>query len=87
MTPQKINSKSIEDVVESEGNESSVADINRMMSRMFDELKENIQKQLKDYQENTDKKLEKTQKQLNEQRENFNKLQNETKEIIKKRDM
>jgi uncharacterized protein involved in exopolysaccharide biosynthesis len=41
----------------------------------IEELKANIQKQLKEYQDNTNKKLEKTQKQLNELRENFNKLQ------------
>jgi archaellum component FlaC len=55
---------------------------------MFNEfkkvLKENIQNQLNEFQENMDKKLEKTQKQLNELKEDFNKLQNKTMEIIKK---
>jgi hypothetical protein len=49
-----------------------------MMIRVFndikEELKEDIQKQLNEYQENTDKQLEKTQKQLNEFKENFNKV-------------
>jgi hypothetical protein len=49
-------------LVKIEGDKSSVADIRRMMIRMFYELKENIQKQLNEFQENTDKKLEKTQK-------------------------
>jgi hypothetical protein len=40
-------------LVESEGNESSV-DLRRMMKRMFNELKEDTQKQLNEYQENTD---------------------------------
>jgi hypothetical protein len=66
--------------MEREGNESSVADHSRMMISMFNELKENIQKQLKEFQENTNQKLERTQKQLNELRI-FNKLQNETKVI------
>jgi hypothetical protein len=41
-------------------------------------LKENIQKQLKYYQDNTNKKHQKTQKYPNELRKDFNKLQNET---------
>jgi uncharacterized membrane-anchored protein YhcB (DUF1043 family) len=56
-----------------------VADLSRMMIRMFNELKENLenmQKQLYEYQENTDKKFEKTQKELHELRQDFNKLQN-----------
>jgi hypothetical protein len=51
--------KTLEDLVESEGDESSVADIRKMMIRMFDklkeELKEDIQKQLNESQENIDK--------------------------------
>jgi hypothetical protein len=49
--------------MQSEGNKSPVADLRRMMTRMFNELKEerkeNMQKQLNEYQENTDKKLKK----------------------------
>jgi hypothetical protein len=43
MTPQKANNYTIEDLVESEGNESSVAEV-RQMIRMLNELKEDIQK-------------------------------------------
>jgi ABC-type Zn2+ transport system substrate-binding protein/surface adhesin len=60
--------------VKSEGGDSSVADIRRMMTRMFNEHKEDIQKQLNKFQENIDKKLKKTQKQLNELKEDFNKF-------------
>jgi hypothetical protein len=80
MIPQNSNNNIIVDLVESKGDESSVADLRRMMTRMFNELKENMQKQLNEYQENTDKEnLKKTQKQLNKLKENFNKLLNETK--------
>jgi hypothetical protein len=41
---------------------------------IMEKLKENIQKQLKEYQGKTNKVLEKTQKQLNELREDVNKL-------------
>jgi hypothetical protein len=47
-------------------------------------FKENIPKQLKDYQDSTNQKLKMTQEQLNELRKDFNKLQNESKEIMKK---
>jgi hypothetical protein len=51
--------KTLEDLVESEGDESSVADIRKLMIRLFDklkeELKEDIQKQLNESQENIDK--------------------------------
>jgi hypothetical protein len=43
MTPQKANNHSIEDLKESEGDESSVAVVKRMI-RMFNELKEDIKK-------------------------------------------
>jgi hypothetical protein len=50
ITPQKTNNHIIEDLVENEGNEFSVADVRRMMVTMFsklkEELKEGIQKQL-----------------------------------------
>jgi hypothetical protein len=36
ITPQKINNDIIEDLVESEGDESPVADFRRIMTRMFD---------------------------------------------------
>jgi hypothetical protein len=45
-----------------------------MFNKLKKELKENMQKQLKEYQEDTDNKLEKTQKQLNYLRQDFNKL-------------
>jgi molybdenum-dependent DNA-binding transcriptional regulator ModE len=70
---KKTNNNIIEDLVESEGNESAVADLRRMI-RTFSELKEIIQKQLSESQENMDKKVEKSQKQLNELKEDFNKL-------------
>jgi DNA-binding transcriptional MerR regulator len=64
-------------MVEHEGNKFPVAEVRRMI-RMFNELKaelkEDIQKQLNESQENMDKKLEKTQKQLNEMKEDVNKL-------------
>jgi flagellar motility protein MotE (MotC chaperone) len=68
----------IEDLIESEGDGSPVADLRRMIIRMFnvleEELKENMQKQLNEYIKNMEKKLEKTQKQLKELREGFNKV-------------
>jgi hypothetical protein len=39
-------------LIESEGEESSVADLTRMMIIMLDELKEDIHKQLNESQEN-----------------------------------
>jgi dephospho-CoA kinase len=51
-----------------------VSEVKRMMKRMFEEVKENIQKQLNESQENAYfKKIEKTQKQLNELKEDLNK--------------
>jgi ribosome recycling factor len=38
------------------------------MEELQEKFKENIQKQLKDYQDNMNKKLEKTQKEINELR-------------------
>jgi esterase/lipase len=52
------------------------------MDKIQEKVKENIEKQLKEYQDKTNKILEKTQKQPNELRENFNKFQKGTKEII-----
>jgi hypothetical protein len=53
-TPQKTNGI-IEDLVESQGDDSPVAKLRRMMIRMFnehkEELKENVPKQLNEYQE------------------------------------
>jgi hypothetical protein len=43
-TLQKANNITVENLVESEEEESSVADIRRMMIRMFNEFKEDIQK-------------------------------------------
>jgi hypothetical protein len=76
---QRANSNIIEDLMESEGKESPVADLRRMMRRMFNELKE-------EFKENVQKKLstniKRTQiKNLNryrynyELREDFNKQQ------------
>jgi hypothetical protein len=73
MTPQKANNHTVEDLVDSEREESPVSDVRRMIIRMFEELIE-LQKQLNEYQEDTDKKLEKTQKLLTEVKEDFNKL-------------
>jgi hypothetical protein len=73
MTPQKVNSHTIEDLVDSEGNESAVADI-RKITRMSKELKDDLQKQLNESQKKKgQKKLEKTQEQLSELKEDFNK--------------
>jgi hypothetical protein len=59
--------------MESEGDESPVADLKRIMIRkcnkLEEELKENMQNQFYNYQENIDKKkLKKTQKQLHKLR-------------------
>jgi Zn-dependent M32 family carboxypeptidase len=62
--------------VESKGDESPAADMRRMMVRMFNELKEDIQNN------SMNPKRTWTQKKL---KEDFNKLQNEKKEIIKKK--
>jgi hypothetical protein len=40
MTPQKTSNNIIEDLVESEGDETPVADLRRIMINMFNELKE-----------------------------------------------
>jgi hypothetical protein len=53
MTHRKTNNNIIEDLVESERDESPVVDVRRMI-RMFNGLKEDIQKQLKESQENID---------------------------------
>jgi catalase len=57
-TTQKGDNNAIGDLVESEGDESSDADVRRMMITMFtrldEELKEDIQKQLSKSQENID---------------------------------
>jgi TnpA family transposase len=44
MTPQKTNNNIIEDLVDSEGDESLVADFKRMLISLFNERKEDIQK-------------------------------------------
>jgi hypothetical protein len=43
-TPQKANNNVIEDLMESDGNESPVADLRTMMVRIFEELEKNMQK-------------------------------------------
>jgi peptidoglycan hydrolase CwlO-like protein len=72
--------------VESEGDESAVADLRGMMIRMFNEHKEEFKENMKNNSmnvESTDEKVKKTKKQLNELKEDFIKLQSEMK-IIKR---
>jgi peptidoglycan hydrolase CwlO-like protein len=72
--------------VESEGDESPVADLRGMMIRMFNEHKEEFKENMKNNSmnvESTDEKVKKTKKQLNELKEDFIKLQSEMK-IIKR---
>jgi hypothetical protein len=62
MTPQKANNQTTEDFMESGEDKYPVADIRKMIIRMFielkEELKEDIQK-LSESHENTDKKTQK----------------------------
>jgi hypothetical protein len=44
MTPWKVNKHTIEDLVDSEGDETSASQIKRMIFRMLKELKEDIKK-------------------------------------------
>jgi hypothetical protein len=64
--------------VESEGHESPVADVRRMIIRMFnklkEELKKHIQKQLNESQKNMDKRHKKAQNPIYKLKEDFNKL-------------
>jgi peptidoglycan hydrolase CwlO-like protein len=72
--------------MESEGDESPVADLRGMMIRMFNEHKEEFKENMKNNSmnvESTDEKVKKTKKQLNELKEDFIKLQSEMK-IIKR---
>jgi ABC-type Zn uptake system ZnuABC Zn-binding protein ZnuA len=59
----------IEDLVDREGDETSVSKFKRMMIRIFKEFEEDIQKQVSEFQKNVNKKHEKGQKQLNEIKE------------------
>jgi hypothetical protein len=54
MMPQKVSNHTIEDLVDSEGDESSVAEVRRMITIMFKELKKDLQNQLNESQENTE---------------------------------
>jgi hypothetical protein len=45
-TPQKSNNNIIEDLIKSEGDESPVADVRRMIIRMFNELKEELKAEM-----------------------------------------
>jgi hypothetical protein len=45
MTPQKVHNHTVEDLVDSEWEESSVSGVRRMITRMFKKSKEEIQKQ------------------------------------------
>jgi hypothetical protein len=56
-----------------------------VMKKLQEAVKQNVQDELKQYQNTTYLSLEKTQKQLNELREDFKKLQSKTKETIKKK--
>jgi hypothetical protein len=64
MTPQKVNNHTIENLVDSKGDKSPIAEVRRMMIRIFNELKTELKKdkQLIESQENTDKKLENTER-------------------------
>jgi hypothetical protein len=57
---QRVHNQTIEDLLDSEGDEFLFAEVRRKMIRIFDELevelKRDIQKQLNEFQENTDKK-------------------------------
>jgi hypothetical protein len=52
LTPQKAYNHTIKDLVESEGEESPVADIGRMMIRMFSELKKELEEDIQNYSVN-----------------------------------
>jgi hypothetical protein len=65
MTPQKINNNIIEDLVESEREESPVAYIRRMKIRMFNELKEDIQKHLMNHRKTQIKKKKNSRRHRN----------------------
>jgi gas vesicle protein len=68
--------------------EDIISKLIEILRKEHDEkVKENIQKQLKEFQDSKNKNFEKIQEQLNELREDFNKLQKEAKEIAKKRYM
>jgi hypothetical protein len=47
ITPQKMNNKVIEDLVENEGDEFPVAVLRRMMVRIFNELRKDLKKNMK----------------------------------------
>jgi hypothetical protein len=57
MTLQKVHNHTIEDLVDSEGDESSVSVVQNMMIRKFKEFKDDIQKQLNEFQDTVAKKL------------------------------
>jgi hypothetical protein len=50
MTPQKVNNSTIEDLMDSEGDVTSVFTFKRIMIRISMELKEDIQKQVNEFQ-------------------------------------
>jgi hypothetical protein len=61
---QLLKNLTIEDLMESEGDESSLADLRRMMIRMFDEVKEELKENCKNNSTNpkrTQIKKKKTQ--------------------------
>jgi hypothetical protein len=69
MAPQKTNNNIVEDLVESEGDESPVADIKRMVIRMFNELREELKKDIQNNSVNPKrtwiKKLEQRNNKMN----------------------
>jgi hypothetical protein len=86
MIPEKVNSHTIEDLADSEGNESSVSEVQRMMIRMFKKLKEDIEKNsMNPKRIQTNKIIMMTQEQLNKLKEDLNEHQNESKKIILKK--
>jgi site-specific DNA-adenine methylase len=56
--------------------------IEKLMEKILDMVKQNVQDALKKFQDTKHKEHEKTQKQINELREDFNKHQSETKDTI-----
>jgi hypothetical protein len=71
MTPQEVNN-TIEDLMDSEGEETSVSKFKSMMIRCLRSLKRTYKNKYMN-SKSMDKKLEKTQKQLNELKEDTNK--------------
>jgi type I site-specific restriction endonuclease len=56
----------------------------KLMEKILDMVNQNVQDELKKFQDTKNKEHEMTQRQINELREDFNKHQSETKDTIKK---